>query len=270
MQVPEMLGNHPRIVRHTHCLYHFRIKRDLTANSKLMMIHISCLVELDCRHDLFYLAHQLVDDFPKNPVSWYAVGCYYLHVKEFMEARRYFSKAGDLDPQFGAAWIGYGSSFAIEGEHDQAVIAYSTANKLMKGSHLPKLYIGMQYLILGNLPLAKTFLESARLICDADPALENELGAYWFKMADYKKAETFFLNACRLGKDSKMNEQQWVDTWINLGHVYRKLGYINFGSCFNALQALCRLKIILSQSSLASAGLCASVHLTWTNITRKR
>lgn len=87
------------------------------------------------------------------------------------------------------------------------------------------MYIGMQYFLLGNFSLAKQCLESAREICPFDPALENELGAYHFKMKNYEKSLEFFLNACKLGKDTNMCNAQWVETWINLGHVYRKLGY---------------------------------------------
>ena len=35
-------------------------------------------VELDKASDLFYLAHKLVDEYPKAAVAWYAVGCYYV------------------------------------------------------------------------------------------------------------------------------------------------------------------------------------------------
>ena len=39
--------------------------------------------------DLFYLAHKLVHMFPKDPIAWYAVGCYYLLLGKNNAARRY-------------------------------------------------------------------------------------------------------------------------------------------------------------------------------------
>ena len=44
-----------------------------------------------------------------------------------------YRKATTIDPRYEPAWIGFGHSFAIEGEHDQAITAYNTAAKLFKG-----------------------------------------------------------------------------------------------------------------------------------------
>jgi hypothetical protein len=44
-----------------------------------------------------------------------------------------YSKASTMDSHYGPAWIGFGHSFAVESEHDQAITAYSTAVKLYEG-----------------------------------------------------------------------------------------------------------------------------------------
>ena len=62
-----------------------------------------------------------------------AVGAYYLSIDKFNEARRYFSKCTTLKQDYGLGWIAFGHSFAGDGEYDQAISAYSTAMKLMKG-----------------------------------------------------------------------------------------------------------------------------------------
>ena len=67
-------------------------------------------------------------------VSWFAVGCYYLLVSKNEPARRYLSKATDLDRAFGPAWLAFGHSFASENEHDQAMAAYFKASHIMRGS----------------------------------------------------------------------------------------------------------------------------------------
>ena len=38
-----------------------------------------------------------------------------------------------MDSHCGPAWVGFGHTFAIESEHDQAITAYSTAAKLYPG-----------------------------------------------------------------------------------------------------------------------------------------
>uniref|UniRef100_A0A8C5F0H5 Cell division cycle 16 n=1 Tax=Gopherus evgoodei TaxID=1825980 RepID=A0A8C5F0H5_9SAUR len=103
-------------------------------HANCLPVHIGTLVELNKANELFYLSHKLVDLYPNNPVSWFAVGCYYLMVGHKNEhARRYLSKATTLERTYGPAWIAYGHSFAVESEHDQAMAAYFTAAQLMKG-----------------------------------------------------------------------------------------------------------------------------------------
>lgn len=41
-----------------------------------------------------------------------------------------------MDSHYGPAWIGFGHSFAVESEHDQAITAYSTAAKLYEGYYV--------------------------------------------------------------------------------------------------------------------------------------
>ncbi|GBN59393.1 Cell division cycle protein 16 [Araneus ventricosus] len=139
-------------------------------------IHISCLMELDKTNALFYLAHKLVDLYPESAVAWYAVGCYYLQITKTDAARRYLSKATTLDRVYGPAWLMYGHSFAVENEHDQAMAAYCRASQLMKGCHLPLLYIGLEYGLSNNIKLAERFFAQAQSIAPEDPFVLHELG----------------------------------------------------------------------------------------------
>lgn len=99
----------------------------------ILTLHISCLYELKEENKLFLLAHQLVDSHPEEAIPWFAVGTFYLLTKKHHEARRYFSKASSINPLLGCAWIGFGHSFALEDESDQAIFAYSSACKIIKG-----------------------------------------------------------------------------------------------------------------------------------------
>ncbi|ORY74829.1 anaphase control protein cut9 [Protomyces lactucae-debilis] len=184
-----------------------------------MPLHLTCLHELGFKNDLFLLSHDMVERHPEEPVSWLAVGIYYMSIGKIAEARRYFSKASVMNPRFGSAWIGFAHSFAIEGEHDQAISAYTTAARLFQGTHLPSLFLGMQHLHLNNFVLADEYLGTAYKMCQTDPLLLNELGVLvpaieWFKRTIEVAAETG-------GKD-----KTWVATHANLGHAYRKLRYV--------------------------------------------
>lgn len=94
-------------------------------------------------------------------------------------------KAVLIDPRLGPAWIAYAHSFAYEGEHDQAITAYSTAQRHLPGSHLPLLFIGMQHLGLANVTLATEYLLGAQEICPDDPLVLNELGVVSLHNAQY-------------------------------------------------------------------------------------
>lgn len=96
-------------------------------------VHISCLVEQNNSNELFLLAHRLVDIYPENGLSWFAVGCYYYVIGKSDPARRFLGKSTVLDKLFGPAWLAYGHSFAAESEHDQAMAAYFKAAQLMIG-----------------------------------------------------------------------------------------------------------------------------------------
>uniref|UniRef100_A0A7N6B1L1 Cell division cycle 16 homolog (S. cerevisiae) n=1 Tax=Anabas testudineus TaxID=64144 RepID=A0A7N6B1L1_ANATE len=165
-------------------------------HANCLPVHIGTLVELGKANELFYLSHKLVDLYPNNPVSWFAVGCYYLMVGHKNEhARRYLSKATTLERTYGPAWIAYGHSFAVESEHDQAMAAYFTAAQLMKGCHLPMLYIGLEYGLTNNSKLAERFFSQARSIAPEDPFVIHEEAVVAFQNGDWKNAERLFLDA---------------------------------------------------------------------------
>jgi anaphase-promoting complex subunit 6 len=139
-------------------------------------VHLAAMTDLEMKSELFFCAHQLVDAYPDKAVAWFAVGCYYFLVKKFDPARRYFSKATTIDPQFTPAWIGFGHAFASQDESDQAMNAYRTTQRLFPGCHMPALYTGMEYLRTNNLVLAEQFFRQSEGMCPTDPLIHNELG----------------------------------------------------------------------------------------------
>ncbi|CAL1269455.1 unnamed protein product [Larinioides sclopetarius] len=188
-------------------------------------IHISCLMELDKINALFYLAHKLVVLYPESAVAWYAVGCYYLQTTQTDTARRYLSKATTLDRVYGPAWLMYGHSFAVENEHDQAMAAYCRASQLMKGCHLPLLYIGLEYGLANNIKLAERFFAQAQSIAPEDPFVLHELGVVAYQNQDYTNALNYFQESLKRIQTSEQTvlPEKWEGLLNNLGHTCRKL-----------------------------------------------
>ncbi|GAB1859993.1 Cell division cycle protein 16-like protein [Camponotus japonicus] len=201
------------------------LKKDPYHNSCLP-VHIACLVELKKTNALFYLAHRLVDLYPEMALAWFAVGCYYYTIGKSDQARRYLAKATALDRLFGPAWLAYGHSFAVENEHDQAMAAYFKASQLMKGCHLPLLYIGLECGLTNNLKLADKFFQQAQGIAPNDPFVIHEMGVICFYNLDYKNAERLFKEAMKSIQGDVRNvilPSKWEALLNNLGHTCRKM-----------------------------------------------
>ncbi|KAB8360714.1 hypothetical protein FH972_024450 [Carpinus fangiana] len=192
-------------------------------NFAALPVHLACLHELNERNALFLIAHDFADRHPEEPATWLAVGVYYLTINKVTEARRYFSKASMMDPHFGPAWIGFAHTFAAEGEHDQAISAYSTAARLFQGTHLPQLFLGMQNLQLNNMPLAREYLGTAYSLCKSDPLLLNEMGVVFYHEERLEEAVNAFNAALNIADNTDADPRAWVFTRANLGHAYRRL-----------------------------------------------
>ncbi|KAF2403161.1 TPR-like protein [Trichodelitschia bisporula] len=191
-------------------------------NIPAMPVHVACLHELGEKNSLHILAHTLAESHPNEPVTYLAIGVYYLTINQISEARRFFSKSSTMDPHFGPAWIGFAHTFAAEGEHDQAISAYSTALRLFQGTHLPNLFMGMQNLALGNLRLAKEYLRVAWTLCKTDPLLINELGVVAYHENDLTAAIDAFTRALQMATALNSDPHAWLPTRTNLAHALRR------------------------------------------------
>ncbi|RKF77381.1 Anaphase-promoting complex subunit cut9 [Golovinomyces cichoracearum] len=203
------------------------ILQDDKYNFSIYPLHLACLYELFMKNELFLIAHDLADNHPDEPCSWLAVGVYYLATNKVAEARRYFSKASMMDPHFGPAWIGFAHTFAQEGEHDQAISAYSTAARLFMGTHLPQLFLGMQNHMLNNMTLADEFLKTAYGLCKTDPLLLNEMGIVFYHQDRLLEAVMMFSKALEVADEIDSDSLAWLSARSNLGHAYRRLHQFN-------------------------------------------
>jgi anaphase-promoting complex subunit 6 len=198
---------------------------------------------------LFLVAHDLADNHPEEACSWLAVGTYYFSIDKIAEARRYFSKASMMDAHFGPAWIGFAHTFAAEGEHDQAISAYSTAARLFMGTHLPQVFLGMQNHALNNMTLAEEFLKTAYGLCKTDPLLLNEMGIVKYHQDRPKEAIQYFTAALKVADDIESEPAAWLSARTNLGHAFRRLRHFN--------RALAEFDEVLRQGGKDAAIFCA-------------
>ncbi|KAH8177250.1 anaphase-promoting complex, cyclosome, subunit 3 domain-containing protein [Sarocladium implicatum] len=196
-------------------------------NFAVYPVHLASLFELKMKNVLFLIAHDLADSHPEEPCTWLAVGIYYFAIGKIAEARRYFSKASMMDAHFGPAWIGFAHTFAAEGEHDQAISAYSTAARLFMGTHLPQVFLGMQNHALNNMTLAEEFLKTAYGLCKTDPLLLNEMGVVKFHQDKPKEAVHYFTAALKIADDMDSEPSAWLAARTNLGHAFRRLRHFN-------------------------------------------
>lgn len=191
-------------------------------NLAILPYYLSSLHELGGKNKLFIVAHRLAEEQADHFLTWLAIGTYYLSIQKMSEARRFFSKASMIHPNSGAAWIGFAHTFALEGEHEQAINAYATAARLFPGTHLPNLFLGMQYMQVNNFSLASEHLAASFGICSVDPLLLNELGVVYYHQNYMSKAEAFFLRALDQAGNLQSDSRAWISIHTNLAHVYRR------------------------------------------------
>ncbi|XP_059054574.1 cell division cycle protein 16 homolog [Achroia grisella] len=219
---------------------------------------VACLVELRRSAELFAFAHELVDAYPHDWTSWFAVGCYYYLIGKSEFARRYLSKAKTLEPGAGCVWLAYGHSFAADNEHDQAMAAYFKASQLMSGCHLPPLYVGVECSLLNNPPMCAKFLARAAALhtgndtsepsggeldpeaevenkgrwecvvrCVEEPHVAHEAGVAAFAAGDLRAARVLLGRALDAARGDRPLDQlgaRWAATLDALGHATRALG----------------------------------------------
>ncbi|OBA25780.1 TPR-like protein [Hanseniaspora valbyensis NRRL Y-1626] len=207
-------------------------------NDEVLVHYISSLFEINNKTKLFKIVNDLVMNCPREWITEFASGTHQLCLKKLVSARKHFAKATALNPQSLASWIGYGHTFVADLEYEQAIVVYSTASKLFPGSHIPLMFLGMQYIVMENFTQSEQYLKMAIEINDADPLLLNELGVIYYQQCDFLKAKKYLKKAYELVTKMMMSENHnfsgkqpntyysnktWNGIFVNLGHTYRKL-----------------------------------------------
>lgn len=190
-------------------------------------IHIASMFMIErLRPSLYLLAHHLTEVDPDLPAAWYAVGCWYFGTKRWLEARKHFSKCVQIDPRFAPGWVAFAHTFAHEGESDQAIVSYSTAERNFSAHYLIKLFLGMEHLTQGNLTLAQLYLRGSADVWEEDALSRNERGVVAYYNKQYDDAIALFLSALQAAEDVQQPAKAWAATYVNLGHAYRRTGQL--------------------------------------------
>ncbi|KAI9486148.1 MAG: hypothetical protein EXX96DRAFT_547828 [Benjaminiella poitrasii] len=203
-------------------------------------LYLACLFELGKKAELYEYAQELVNKMNNEAVAWHAVALYYLYIKKYMEARKYFNQALTINHFFQQAWLGYGHSFSAVKDYDQAINAYRQCSKLIPESYMPLMNIAIQY--MGKEEYNRAYFKFRKSLekCNSDPFLYNEFAVCCYKLELYEEAQASLHTALRLAKERQSQRSPiWEKIWCNLGHVYRQLPLQNYNralKCFeNAL-----------------------------------
>ncbi|CAD8066472.1 unnamed protein product [Paramecium primaurelia] len=217
--------------------------------------YVSCLLELDQIAELYFCAHNLIENYSSNALSWFVVGVYYFSTKKYEVARKQFQKSIQLNQHLIYSWIGLAHSYAIQDESDQAMSIYRSITRQFPGCYQAHVYIGMEYLRTNNLQTAILSLQQAKDINPTDPMIQNELGVIAYKQKKYNEAKDYFLNALVFCQNS--NHKIRESALQNLGHTFRKQRDYK-----NAIQIFEKCIQLNSVSPQIFFGLAFSYHLS--------
>ena len=153
-----------------------------------LLVYIATMVELGLKTELFYLGHELANNYPKLAISWYAVGCYYFICKRLELAQKYLQKATKLNKRFARAWIALGHVLAAQEESEHAISAFRSASRLLPGDHRPLIFVAKELVRTNYLPLALHILTAALELSPKNPIILNEMCVIYLKQDRLQQA----------------------------------------------------------------------------------
>lgn len=170
------------------------------------------------RPRLFLLANRLVDRHPERASSWYAVGVWYVISEKWSEARRHFSKATLLNPRHLPSWLSFAHSFSLEGESEQAVLAYSSVVRNFPDVAHAKVCVGSEHFRMGNLQLARLFFDGA---CnDGGGEGDEERGVLCYLEGRTDEAIGHLERALKASQAISEPQPSWGTVQLNLAWAY--------------------------------------------------
>lgn len=119
-----------------------------------LLIYSEILVEKEMISDLYTCSTNLAENYPDHYITFHLFGMYLYMLKKYDQARKYFNKAIQINKNSLKSWIMLGHSFANQEESEQAMNVYRSCIRLFPNSHLPHVYMGMEYIRSNNLKTA--------------------------------------------------------------------------------------------------------------------
>jgi anaphase-promoting complex subunit 6 len=194
-------------------------------NWRGLSIYIACLCDLEYKTELFYLSHELVESYPKKPLTWYAVGCYYWCCKKLELAHKFFLRATKLDKSFALAWVAVGVVLSAQEETEHALSAFRAACRLLPGQHMPMFFLAKELARTNNYALALQVLQGALEMSPDDAMVLNELGALYLQQHRFEEAHRHLSRAAQPLRSSKaLRSPHDYVVLSNMGTCLRKLG----------------------------------------------
>lgn len=222
------------------------------------VVHYAALVDLRKAPELFQAAHAAVEAAPKDAMSWYAVGCYYICLGKFASAVRHLTKSIQFDASFAPAWMALSHAYAGQDENEPALVACRTAMRLYPASHMPPLAMAGLTLKAGSLQLAKQYLDMATARCAHDPGIYHEAGCLEYRQGNITEAYTLFkFTAQLLSQTPQHLRKAFESSYVNLGHSARKLGLYE-----EAIQAYSSALALVPHKPSTLAALAFTHHLS--------
>ena len=195
-----------------------------------LLIYIAAMVELGLKTELFYLGHELANNYPKLAVSWYAVGCYYFICKKLELAQKYLQKATKINKRFAKAWIALGHVLAAQEESEHAISAFRSASRLLPGDHRPLIYMAKELVRTNYLPLALHILTSALQLSPNNAVVLNEIGVIYLKQEKLQLALEHLSAAVQSLKNDELSSNNNVRGTKISGKGNTEI-YSNYATC---------------------------------------
>ena len=85
---------------------------------EIMPVYCCCLLEKQDCSELYKISVMLMNNYPEEAVSYYAVGLYQILIEGKELARKYFNKANSIDKNFFYSWIAIGHTYALVDENE--------------------------------------------------------------------------------------------------------------------------------------------------------
>ncbi len=204
-----------------------------------LLLYSELLIEKNSLSELFSCSTTLAENYPNHYVTYHMFGMYNFLLKKYDIARKFFNNAMKLNKYCLQSWLMLGHSYAYQEESEHAMNIYRSCVKNFPNSHLPHIYMGMEYLRINSLKTALLSFNQAKAIAGPNPVIYNEIGCIYLKEKKYGEAKKSFNKALKKCQDDGI---QWLKHIIlnNLGNAHRKFKEYKLAiDCYEKSLSLC-------------------------------